>query len=105
MIALAIARKPKLLIADEPTTALDVGIQVQIVDLLKKIQSSMQTGTLLITHDFGIVEKLCQRVLVMYAGEIVEEGLVPTILHSPQHPYTQALLFPVQSWGKEKIIP
>lgn len=105
MIALAIARKPALLIADEPTTALDVGIQMQILDLLKKIQKNWKTSTLLITHDFGVVERLCQRVLVMYAGEIVEEGSIEHVLNFPQHPYTQALLASRPKLGKGKDYP
>ncbi len=101
-IAMAIIRHPKLLIADEPTTALDTTIQRQIIDLLQEIQASMQTSTLLITHDFGVVERLCQRVMVMYAGEIVEEGLAEQILHDPQHPYTIALLASRPQLGKGK---
>lgn len=92
MIAIALARKPKLLIADEPTTALDVTIQAQILDLIKDIQKSFHTSILLITHDFAVVERVCQRVLVMYAGEIVEAGTVEQILHHAQHPYTKSLL-------------
>lgn len=105
MIAIALARKPKLIIADEPTTALDATIQMQILNLMKEIQNSTQTSTLLITHDFGVVERLCTRVLVMYAGEIVENGLVDNVLRNPQHPYTQALLASRPKIGKGKNYP
>lgn len=105
MIAMALARKPKLLIADEPTTALDVTIQAQILDLLQDIQKSTQTSTLLITHDFSVVERLCNRVLVMYAGEIVEMGSIKQVLEAPQHPYTKALLASRPQLGKGKHHP
>lgn len=101
MIAMAIARKPQLIIADEPTTALDVTIQVQILDLLKELR----TSTLLITHDFGVIDRICNRVLVMYAGEIIEQGTVKEILHNPQHPYTEALLNARPKLGKGKNYP
>jgi len=92
MIALAISCQPKLLIGDEPTTALDVTIQYQILTLLKDIQAKLNTGILLITHDFGVVAEIATRVIVMYAGEIVESGPTADILNSPRHPYTQSLL-------------
>jgi oligopeptide transport system ATP-binding protein len=92
MIAIALGCDPKLLIADEPTTALDVTIQAQILDLMKSIQSRTQTSIVLITHDLGIVAGMCDRVIVMYAGKIVETGSVEQIFHSPIHPYTQGLL-------------
>ncbi len=88
LIAMAIAGEPSLLIADEPTTALDVTIQAEILELLKRIEIT----TLLITHDLGVVAGLCDRVLVMYGGKIVEMGLVEQIFHEPGHPYTRALL-------------
>lgn len=88
LIATALACDPKLLIADEPTTALDVTISTQILSLLKSIRKSL----LLITHDLGVVSTVCDRVLVMYAGKIVEEGYVDEVLTSPKHPYTQMLL-------------
>lgn len=91
-IAIALSCNPHLLIADEPTTALDVTIQAQILDLLKQIQKHFQTSLLLITHDLGVVSAICDRVLVMYAGEIVEEGTVEKVLLSPEHPYTQMLI-------------
>lgn len=92
MIAIALACNPHLLIADEPTTALDVTIQAQILELLKKIQKKTDAGIILITHDLGIVAGMCDRVLVMYAGQIIEEGSVEEIYYSPRHPYTQGLV-------------
>lgn len=92
MIAIALLFSPKLLIADEPTTALDVTIQAQILDLMKKIQGRIKTSIILITHDLGIVAGMADRVLVMYAGKIVESGSVASIFANPTHPYTQALL-------------
>lgn len=92
MIALALASKPKLLIADEPTTALDVTIQAQILDLLKKIQHTLRTSIILITHDLSVVAGFCDRILVMYAGKIVEEATVDELFYAPKHPYTQRLL-------------
>jgi oligopeptide/dipeptide ABC transporter ATP-binding protein len=90
--AIAIASEPKLLIADEPTTALDVTIQLQYLMLLKDVQRRMGLGMLFITHDFGIVARMCDRVAVMYAGRIVENGPVRTLFKEPRHPYTQALM-------------
>jgi oligopeptide/dipeptide ABC transporter ATP-binding protein len=90
--AIAIASDPKLLIADEPTTALDVTIQLQYLMLLKDVQARMGLGMLFITHDFGIVARMCDRVAVMYAGRIVESGPVRTLFKEPRHPYTQALM-------------
>ncbi|MBS0624313.1 MAG: ABC transporter ATP-binding protein [Verrucomicrobia bacterium] len=92
MIAIALTCQPKLLIADEPTTALDVTVQAQILDLLKSIQRQMRTTILLITHDLGIVAQLCDRVLVMYGGKIVESGSAEQIFYRPLHPYTKGLL-------------
>ncbi len=92
IIAIALACRPKLLIADEPTTALDVTIQAQILDLMKGIQQKTGTSIILITHDLGIVAGMCDRVLVMYGGEIVEMGTVDAIFKNPSHPYTQGLL-------------
>ena len=92
MIAMALACKPDLLIADEPTTALDVTIQAQILDLLKKLQRELGMALLFITHDFGVVAEIAQRVMVMYAGELVEETSCEAIFSKPQHPYTQGLL-------------
>ena len=92
LIAMAISSKPALLIADEPTTALDVTIQAQIMRLLAHIRRELSSSMLLITHDLGLVAEYCDRVYVMYAGEIVEEGNVFDIFANPQHPYTRALL-------------
>jgi oligopeptide/dipeptide ABC transporter ATP-binding protein len=90
--AIALACEPRLLIADEPTTALDVTIQLQYLTLLKEVQERMRLALLFITHDFGIVARVCDRVAVMYAGRIVEQGPVRPLFRSPAHPYTQALM-------------
>jgi oligopeptide transport system ATP-binding protein len=92
MIAMSIANSPSLLIADEPTTALDVTIQAQVLQVMKRVQEETHAATILITHDLGIVAELCERVLVMYAGRIVESGDVHTIFRSPRHPYTIGLM-------------
>ena len=92
MIAMAFACTPALLIADEPTTALDVTVQAQILALMAEMQKKSNTGILLITHDLGVVAEACDRVLVMYAGQIVESGPVAQVLGDPKHPYTQGLL-------------
>ncbi|MDE2126248.1 MAG: ABC transporter ATP-binding protein [Armatimonadetes bacterium] len=92
MIAMAFSCSPELLIADEPTTALDVTVQAQVLSLMAELQQESGTGILLITHDLGVVAEICDRVLVMYAGEIVESGPVNEILSNPRHPYTQGLL-------------
>ncbi len=92
MIAMALTCQPQLLVADEPTTALDVTIQAQILELLKSIKTTLGTAILLITHDLGVVAETAQRVIVMYAGKIVEEAPVRDIFKSPFHPYTQGLL-------------
>jgi oligopeptide transport system ATP-binding protein len=92
MIAIALSCNPQLLIADEPTTALDVTIQAQILDLLKELQTKLDTAIILISHDLGAIAQLCSRVMVMYAGKIVEAGSAAAIYHQPQHPYTWGLL-------------
>jgi oligopeptide transport system ATP-binding protein len=92
MIAMAIANEPKLLIADEPTTALDVTIQAQIIEVMKKAQEETHAATILITHDLGLIAELADRVVVMYAGRVVEQGDVHTIFASPRHPYTIGLM-------------
>lgn len=92
MIAMALSCKPKLLIADEPTTALDATIQKQILNILKRIKDELDTSILMITHDFGVVAHLCDKVAVMYAGRIVEYGTTAQILHNPLHPYTIGLI-------------
>ena len=92
MIAMALLCQPTLLIADEPTTALDVTIQAQILDLIRSIKNKMGTSVVLITHDLGVVAGMCDRLVVMYAGRIVEEGRTEDIFKNPKHPYTQGLL-------------
>jgi peptide/nickel transport system ATP-binding protein len=92
MIAIAIACKPKLLIADEPTTALDVTIQAQILELIRKLRADNDMSVLLITHDLGVVAEMCDRVIVMYAGRVVEEGTVQELFANPRHPYTKGLI-------------
>ena len=92
IIAMALACDPKLLIADEPTTALDVSVQAQIMELLKRLQKEFRMAVLLITHDMGVVSHMADRVLVMYAGQIVEEAQAEELFHHPSHPYTRALL-------------
>ena len=95
MIAIALASNPKLLIADEPTTALDVTIQAQIIELLKDMQKEMNMSILLITHDFGVVSQMADRVSVMYAGKIVEEGAMRDVFEHPWHPYTTLLIMSI----------
>jgi oligopeptide transport system ATP-binding protein len=92
MIAMALLCEPELLIADEPTTALDVTVQAQILELIREIRRDGNTAIILITHDLGVVAGLCDRVLVMYAGRVVEAGTVRDIFYRPQHPYTAGLL-------------
>lgn len=92
MIAMALSCNPRLLIADEPTTALDVTIQAQIMNLMRELQSELSMSIVLITHDIGIVAEMADRVMVMYAGQVVEEAKVMDLFHQPAHPYTQALL-------------
>lgn len=105
MIAMAIACNPKLLIADEPTTALDVTIQAQIIDLLLELQRKENMALILITHDLALVAESAHRIIVMYAGQVVEEGSAEEIFKSPLHPYTQALLraLPEFSEGKSRL--
>jgi oligopeptide/dipeptide ABC transporter ATP-binding protein len=92
MIAIALACRPKLLIADEPTTALDVTIQAQILELMRQLNREYGMGILLVTHDLGVVAQMCSRVIVLYAGQIVEQGPTEEMFRSPKHPYTEALL-------------
>ena len=106
MIAMALSCDPELLIADDPTTALDVTIQAQILDLMKKLQKEAQSSILLITHDLGVVAEMCSRVIVMYAGKIVEEAPVGPLFNSPTHPYTQGLIASVPKLGSGvKVLP
>ncbi|MNS40713.1 Glutathione import ATP-binding protein GsiA [compost metagenome] len=99
MIAMALSCRPAVLIADEPTTALDVTIQAQILQLIKVLQQEMEMGVIFITHDMGVVADIADRVLVMYQGEAVETGSVEQIFHAPEHPYTKALLAAVPRLG------
>ena len=107
MIAIAFACNPDLLIADEPTTALDVTVQAQVLALMADMQRRSNAGVLLITHDLGVVAETCDRVLVMYAGIVVESGTSEQIFHRPKHPYTQALLesLPQINSSREKHLP
>ncbi len=101
MIAIALASRPKLLIADEPTTALDVTIQAQILELLHELKNKYKMGILLVTHNLGIVSEMADKVIVMYAGSTVEKGTVKDVIHHSCHPYTQALLRAVPVIGGE----
>jgi peptide/nickel transport system ATP-binding protein len=105
MIAMAIAGRPKVLIADEPTTALDVTVQKQILELLDKLRREMGLGLLFITHDLGVVARIADRVAVMYAGRIIEEGTTNQVLSSPQHPYTQGLLAASPKLERGQLVP
>ncbi|MBR4435776.1 MAG: ABC transporter ATP-binding protein [Clostridia bacterium] len=108
MIAMALICSPKLLIADEPTTALDVTIQAQILELMKELQKKENTSIIFITHNLGVVADICDRVSVMYAGRIVEQGLVNDIFYNPQHPYTRKLLASIPRLdveSAERLIP
>jgi len=106
MIAMSIACEPQLLIADEPTTALDVTVQAQILKLLDDLKHRMNMGMLLITHDFGVVADIADYVIVMFRGEVVESGTRSQVLDNPQHPYTQALLDCVpDAAGKKELKP
>ncbi len=108
MIAMALACEPKLLIADEPTTALDVTIQAQILEIMKDLKQKINTAIILITHDLGVVAGVCQKVIVMYAGKIVESGALRDVFYQPQHPYTWGLLKSVPRLDEEaktKLVP
>jgi oligopeptide/dipeptide ABC transporter ATP-binding protein len=105
MIAMALAARPKLLIADEPTTALDVTVQKQILELLDRLRREMDLGLLFITHDLGVVATVADRVAVMYAGRIIEEGATNEVLLHPQHPYTQGLLAASPRLERAKLQP
>ncbi len=105
MIAIAIACNPRLLIADEPTTALDVTIQGQILSLIQEMRRRLEMSLLLISHDFNVIASVCEKVLVMYAGKIVERGRVDEVLKNPRHPYTQMLLNARPSLHQSKSEP
>ncbi|MFF3099956.1 ABC transporter ATP-binding protein [Viridibacillus arvi] len=102
MIAMAMSCYPNLLIADEPTTALDVTIQAQILELMKKLQKEEKMSILLITHDLGVVAEMCDRVVVMYAGKVVEEASVYDLFENPKHPYSKGLIASVPKLGEKK---
>ena len=99
MIAMALSCDPKLLIADEPTTALDVTVQAQVLHLLKDIQKRTHMSILLITHDLGVVAEFAESLVVMYAGQVVEQGAVAELFQQPKHPYTRGLLQAIPAWG------
>lgn len=105
MIAMALVCNPKVLIADEPTTALDVTIQAQILKLMRELNTRLNTAVLLITHDLGVVAETCERVIVMYSGQIIEEAPVKTIFENPQHPYTKGLIqsVPDMRYKKDRL--
>lgn len=102
MIAMALACDPQLLIADEPTTALDVTIQAQILEVLKELRDRLKMGIILITHDLGVVSEVCDRVIIMYTGKVVEQGLIREILDKPKHPYTEGLIAAIPNIQDEK---
>jgi oligopeptide/dipeptide ABC transporter ATP-binding protein len=103
-IAMALSCRPKLLIADEPTTALDVTVQAQILELLQRLKKELGMAMLLITHDFGVVAGVADHINVMYAGAIVESGPVETVFESPRHPYTEGLLKSIPKIGIQKTV-
>jgi len=105
VIAMAIANSPKVLIADEPTTALDVTVQAQILEVIQRVQAQFGTAVVLITHDLGVVARVCERVNVMYAGRIVERASVNDIFEAPTHPYTRGLLASLPQAGVERLVP
>ncbi|MGD9185818.1 MAG: ABC transporter ATP-binding protein [Desulfobacterales bacterium] len=100
MIAMALACNPEILIADEPTTALDVTIQAQILELMIQLKEEYDTAVMMITHDLGVIAEIAQRVIVMYAGKVVESGITTAIFESPKHPYTQGLLKSIPKLGE-----
>ncbi|MGA1629658.1 MAG: ABC transporter ATP-binding protein [Ilumatobacteraceae bacterium] len=105
VIAMAIANSPKVLIADEPTTALDVTVQAQILEVIQRVQAQFGTAVVLITHDLGVVARVCERVNVMYAGRVVERADIGTIFDEPTHPYTRGLLASLPQAGVERLVP
>jgi oligopeptide/dipeptide ABC transporter ATP-binding protein len=100
MIAMALACQPELLIADEPTTALDVTIQAQVLDLMRDLQKALGTSIAFITHDLGVVSEMCDRVIVLYCGEVVEEAVAEDLFENPKHPYTEGLLGTLPKFGQ-----
>ena len=106
-IAMALACEPDILIADEPTTALDVTIQAQILDLMQKLQKEMGMAIIMITHDLGVIAQMCDEVIVMYAGKIVERGTIREVFYNPQHEYTRGLMrsIPQFTRNRERLVP
>jgi len=106
VIALALAAEPKLIVADEPTTALDVSIQAQIISLLRRLCKDHGAAVMLVTHDMGVIAETCDRVAVMYAGRIVEIGPVHEVIHAPAHPYTVGLMgaIPAMDEDRERLL-
>ena len=105
VIAMAIANSPKLLIADEPTTALDVTVQAQILEVIQRVQAQFGTAVVLITHDLGVVARVCERVNVMYAGRVVEKANIMNVFEHPTHPYTKGLLASLPQAGVDRLVP
>ena len=105
MIAIALACSPKLLIADEPTTALDVTVEAQILELMRELQREFQMSLLLVTHDMGVVAEMADKVVVFYAGQVVEKGTAAEVLASPTHPYTEALFEAIPTPSSDKAVP
>jgi oligopeptide/dipeptide ABC transporter ATP-binding protein len=105
MIAMAISNDPDVLIADEPTTALDVTVQAQILDVLDRIRRDFNTAVVMITHDLGVIARIADRVQVMYAGRVVERTTVHELFDHPTHPYTQGLLHSIPRHGQTRLIP
>nr|MCU0814649.1 ABC transporter ATP-binding protein [Burkholderiaceae bacterium] len=106
VIALALAAEPRLIVADEPTTALDVSIQAQIISLLKELCKVHGAAVMLVTHDMGVIAETCDRVAVMYAGRVVEIGPVHDVIHRPNHPYTEGLMgsIPAMDEDRERLL-
>ena len=106
VIALALAAEPELIVADEPTTALDVSIQAQVIALLKRLCREHGTAVMLVTHDMGVIAETCDRVAVLYAGRVAEIGPVAEVLHAPQHPYTRGLMgaIPAMDEDRERLL-
>ncbi|MBC8198179.1 MAG: ABC transporter ATP-binding protein [Candidatus Marinimicrobia bacterium] len=102
MIAISLSCNPEILIADEPTTALDVTIQAQILELIQQLQNELNLAVIMITHDLGVISEICNRVIVMYAGQVVEQGTIKEIFKSPKHPYTKGLMKSIPIIGENK---
>jgi len=103
MIGMGVAGRPSLLIADEPTTALDVSVQAQILDLLRAIRTELHTAIIFITHDLAITAQLCDRIVVMYAGQVVESSSTRDLFRAPRHPYTRGLLDSMPRLGQKRV--